>query len=58
MRSWVILALLGAAISIPSAAEVGAERADLSGITSWAIQLQEVDLAEMEAADVDLVVRR
>ncbi|MHC4933743.1 MAG: MJ1477/TM1410 family putative glycoside hydrolase [Planctomycetota bacterium] len=45
----------GKAKKAPSAPPAGA-RADLSGLQTWAIQLQGADISEIVAADYDLVV--
>lgn len=48
--------LIAVLCALPGKAEVANGRADLSGVSTWALQLQGVDLEEMGDADIDLVV--
>jgi cysteinyl-tRNA synthetase len=56
MRQWARVVLLGAVCVLIAVASGAGTRADLSVVGTWAIQLQDVDLAAIAAADLDVVV--
>jgi len=56
MRHWVMVMLCGAVFALVGVVSGAGSRTDLSGVGSWAIQLQDADLDAIAAADLDLVV--
>jgi len=56
MKYGVVAVFCSVIVALVGVVSGAGTRADLSGVSSWAMQLQDADLDEIAAADLDLVV--